>query len=95
MRRHANAENVWVTCRVDPYAFLRAADDRTGMDSPQRQLRVGHHAGEGPIAEANWRGTRAKGRARCWRVVLQPAAAERLGGAPMTISVSPSSTTMG
>ncbi|HQR79442.1 MAG TPA: histidine kinase, partial [Actinomycetota bacterium] len=34
VRRHANAENVWVTCRVDPpYAYLRIADDGTGMDS--------------------------------------------------------------
>jgi signal transduction histidine kinase len=36
VRRHAHAENVWVTCRVDPpYAFLRVADDGSGMDSPR------------------------------------------------------------
>ena len=36
VRRHANAENVWVTCRIDPpQAYLRVADDGSGMDSPR------------------------------------------------------------
>ena len=37
VRRHANAENVWVTCRIDPpqaYASC-VADDGSGMDSPR------------------------------------------------------------
>lgn len=36
VRRHAQAENVWVTCRIDPpEGFLRVADDGSGMDSPR------------------------------------------------------------
>ena len=36
VQRHANAENVWVTCRIDPpQAYLRVADDGSGMDSPR------------------------------------------------------------
>ena len=35
-RRHARARNLWVTCRVDPpTAFLRIADDGTGLGSPR------------------------------------------------------------
>jgi signal transduction histidine kinase len=37
IRRHADAKNVWVTCRIDPpYGFLRVADDGSGMDSPRK-----------------------------------------------------------
>jgi len=33
-RKHARARNLWVTCRVDPpRAFLRVADDGTGLGS--------------------------------------------------------------
>jgi signal transduction histidine kinase len=33
-RKHAHARNLWVTCRVDPpRAFLRIADDGTGLGS--------------------------------------------------------------
>lgn len=36
VRRHAQARNLWVTCRVDPpHAFLRIADDGRGMGSPR------------------------------------------------------------
>ena len=35
-RRHARARNLWVTCRVNPpHAFLRVADDGTGLGSPR------------------------------------------------------------
>ena len=50
VRRHANAENVWVTCRVDPYAFLRVADDGTGMDSPATTASGWTSCRRGPIA---------------------------------------------
>ena len=36
-RRHASARNLWLTCRVaPPAAFLRIADDGTGMGTPRR-----------------------------------------------------------
>ena len=35
-RRHSRARNLWVTCRVDPpRAFLRIADDGTGLGLPR------------------------------------------------------------
>jgi signal transduction histidine kinase len=36
-RRHAHARNLWLTCRVaPPAAFLRIADDGSGMGTPRR-----------------------------------------------------------
>lgn len=36
VRRHAQARNLWVTCRIDPpHAFLRIVDDGRGMGSPR------------------------------------------------------------
>ncbi len=36
VRRHAQAKNLWVTCRVSPpHAFLRVADDGRGLGSPR------------------------------------------------------------
>jgi signal transduction histidine kinase len=36
VRRHAEAKNLWVTCRVTPpHAFLRVADDGRGLGSPR------------------------------------------------------------
>ncbi len=79
VRRHANAENVWVTCRVDPpRAFLRVADDGTGMDSPrndsfgldimlERANRIG--------AELAWHPREGGG--TVLEVMLQPAVGER------------------
>ncbi len=35
-RKHARAQNLWVTCRVDPpRAFLRIADDGSGLGGPR------------------------------------------------------------
>jgi len=35
-RRHAQASNLWVTCRINPpEAFLRVADDGQGLGSPR------------------------------------------------------------
>lgn len=37
VRRHAAAENLWVTCRLSPpYAFLQVADDGSGPGSPRK-----------------------------------------------------------
>ena len=35
-RKHANAENLWVTCRIDPpTAFLAVEDDGGGLGRPR------------------------------------------------------------
>ena len=35
-RRHSQARNLWVTCRVNPPdAYLRVADDGRGLGSPR------------------------------------------------------------
>jgi len=79
VRRHANAENVWVTCRVDPpYAFLRVADDGTGMDSPRNDsfgLDIMQERADRIGAELTWHPRDGGG--TVLEVVLQPAAAER------------------
>jgi signal transduction histidine kinase len=79
VRRHANAENVWVTCRVDPpYAFLRVADDGTGMDSPRNDsfgLDIMQERADRIGAELAWRPREGGG--TVLEVVLQPAVAER------------------
>lgn len=79
VRRHANAENVWVTCRVDPpYAFLRVADDGTGMDSPRNDsfgLDIMQERADRIGAELAWHPREGGG--TVLEVVLHPTAAER------------------
>lgn len=79
VRRHASAENMWVTCRVDPpNALLRVADDGAGMDSPredsfgldimaERASRIGAHL--------SWRPRDGGG--TVLEVVLQPPVGDR------------------
>lgn len=79
VRRHANAENVWVTCRVDPpYAYLRIADDGTGMDSPRNDsfgLDIMQERAKRIGAELNWHPREGGG--TVLEVVLQPSVGER------------------
>jgi signal transduction histidine kinase len=79
VRRHANAENVWVTCRVDPpYAFLRVADDGAGMDSPRNDsfgLDIMQERADRIGAELTWHPRDGGG--TVLEVVLQPPAGER------------------
>ena len=78
VRRHANAENVWVTCRVDPLRFPACSRRRDGYGfTAQRQLRVGHHAGEGRSHRSRIGVAPARRGGTVLEVVLQPAAAER------------------
>ncbi len=79
VRRHANAENVWVTCRVDPpHAFLRVADDGCGMDSPRNDsfgLDIMQERANRIGAELAWHPRDGGG--TVLELVLQPAAGDR------------------
>ncbi len=79
VRRHADAENVWVTCRVDPpYAFLRIADDGVGMDSPREDsfgLDIMQERANRIGAELSWHPREGGG--TVLEVVLQPPVGER------------------
>lgn len=79
VRRHAEADNLWVTCRIDPpTAFLRIADDGHGMDSPRNDsfgLDIMQERADRIGAELSWRSREEGG--TVLEVVLQPAAGER------------------
>ena len=79
VRRHAQADNLWVTYRGDPPgAFLRVADDGHGMDSPRNDsfgLDIMQERADRIGAELSWRSREEGG--TVLEVVLQPAAGER------------------
>ncbi|MEZ5185849.1 MAG: sensor histidine kinase [Candidatus Nanopelagicales bacterium] len=79
VRRHANADNVWVTCRIDPpFAFLRVADDGTGMDSPRNDsfgLDIMQERANRIGARLNWHPRDGGG--TVLEVVLQPPVGDR------------------
>lgn len=79
IRRHADAKNVWVTCRIDPpYAFLRVADDGSGMDSPRKDsfgLAIMAERANRIGADLSWRPREGGG--TVLEVVLLPRAGDR------------------
>ncbi len=79
VRRHAQADNLWVTYRGDPPgAFLRVADDGQGMDSPRNDsfgLDIMQERADRIGAELSWR-TRDGG-GTVLEVALHPPAGDR------------------
>jgi len=79
VRRHAEADNLWVTYRADPpTAFLEVADDGHGMDSPRNDsfgLDIMQERADRIGAELTWRAREGGG--TVLEAVLQPAAGER------------------
>lgn len=79
VRRHAQADNLWVTYRGDPPgAFLRVADDGQGMDSPRNDsfgLDIMQERADRIGAELSWRDRDGGG--TVLEVALHPPAGER------------------
>ena len=79
VRRHAQADNLWVTYRGDPPgAFLKVADDGHGMDSPRNDsfgLDIMQERADRIGAELSWR--ERDGGGTVLEVALHPPAGDR------------------
>lgn len=79
VRRHAEADNLWVTYRADPpSAFLRVADDGHGMDSPRNDsfgLDIMQERADRIGAELTWRPREGGG--TVLEVAMAPPAGDR------------------
>ncbi len=79
VRRHAEADNLWVTYRADPpSAFLRVADDGQGMDLPRNDsfgLDIMQERADRIGAELSWRPREGGG--TVLEVQMSPAAGDR------------------
>ena len=79
VRRHAAADNLWVTYKVDPPgAFLSVTDDGQGMDSPRNDsfgLDIMQERAHRIGAQLSWRPRDGGG--TVLEVALQPPAGER------------------